>query len=66
MGQNVFISYSRKDKDWLAKLAPKLTSIPEVRLALWYDEDKIDYGDQFDEIIRPALQNSCVGILLIS
>lgn len=62
----VFISYSHAEKTNLEELLPVLESVPNIESHLWYDEWGIDIGDKFDPEIQRALNESGIGILLLS
>jgi hypothetical protein len=58
----VFISYSHKDRDWLGKLRSR--SFKKIQLLLGMTQ--IQAGDQWRNQIAEALQNARVAVLLIS
>lgn len=64
----IFVSYSHKDIDWLRRLqemlAPYLRK-GEQELMLW-DDTKLQAGQQWDTEIRTALKNAGVGVALVS
>ncbi|MGI9179888.1 MAG: NB-ARC domain-containing protein, partial [Longimicrobiaceae bacterium] len=63
----VFISYSRKDVDWLERLRTFLK--PYTRqgtLEVWVDRERLETGDYWRPEIERALDRTCVGVLLVS
>lgn len=61
----VFISYSHKDKEWLGKLQTMLK--PMVRnkiISVW--EDKISAGDEWRGEVKDALARAKAAVLLVS
>ena len=66
MRDQVFISYSHKDKDWLDRLQTTLK--PLVRngaLTVWADT-QIRAGDKWKEEIEAALSRAKIAVLLVS
>lgn len=62
----IFISYSHDDKEWLRRLKRMLKpAIRDDRFQLW-DDSKIDAGDKFREKIRDALSQAKAAVLLVS
>lgn len=62
----VFISYSRKNTQYLEELLPALRSVRSVGDHLWYDTGEVDFGEKFHDKIQEALRATKVGILLLS
>ncbi len=60
--QHVFISYSRRDKDYARQIADHLGG---SGFAVWID-DQIDYGDAWFEQINGAIQSCAAFVLLMS
>ncbi len=65
--ERVFVSYSRKDQDWLAKIEAQLG--PLVRrgeIQPWIDRGRIEFGDQFTAEITEAIDTCSAAIILVS
>src|SRR5665213_2889593 len=63
MTADVFISYSREDKDRVTELASKLR---EAGVSLWIDQGGIDGAAMWAEEIVNALDNAKVLLLMIT
>ena len=62
---DVFISYSRKDFDEVNAFVEMLKQrIPTLNI--WFDIDGIESGDEFDEKIIDAIENSFCVIFALS
>lgn len=59
----VFISYSRKDKDFANKL---VKSLREWSVPVWIDTTDIPPGDQWEKTIHKALQTCQIMIVIVS
>src|SRR6476659_2325464 len=59
---NVFISYSRKDKDYVSKLAAWLQG---HGVTVWFDH-YIDYGAKWELEIKNQLDSSSVMLIIMS
>ena len=57
----IFISYRRKDSGWAAWLADNL----QERYDVFFDTDKIDYGDRFPKEIEEALNEIKIFLAII-
>ncbi len=63
--KQIFISYSRHDKEWLDQLLVHLGALEHGGIGYWYDED-IMAGDRWNEKIKTAIQCCQMAICLIS
>lgn len=62
----LFISYCHKDKSWLDKLSPYLTSIENFNgIKAWSDKG-IRPSEEWDEAIAKALDSAKVAVFLVS
>jgi len=62
---NVFVSYSRKNKDLAERLDGYLKAwkaiVPDLR---YFIDSKLDLGDKVTPTIEKALSDSCVYLLI--
>ncbi len=63
--RTIFISYSRKDDDYLNDLRTHLDPLCKGEIEAW-DDQKIQPGDDWLEEIKKALRRARVAVLLIS
>lgn len=61
----VFISYSHADSEWLIRLQTMLVPLARAGLKIWADTD-IKPGEEWKKIIAEALTRTKVAVLLIS
>jgi hypothetical protein len=63
--KRLFISYSRKDRDWLVALKKHLSGFPSDWMSIW-DDSYIEPGSDWDRKIREALATSRAAVLLVT
>lgn len=61
----VFISYSHKDADWLEKLKIHLAPLVRRKMVSVWSDSEIKPGDRWREEIANALTNAQVAVLLV-
>lgn len=62
----IFISYSRKDKKWLAELQTMLKPLEKKLPVEVWDDTRIKTGQYWRSEIDQALERACIAILLVS
>jgi nucleotide-binding universal stress UspA family protein len=63
--KGVFISYSRKDAEWLERLQTHLRPLEREGVVIW-DDTRLRPGEPWREEIRKAMAEAKVAILLVS
>ncbi len=62
-----FISYTHRDSEYLTRFATHLRAIERITpFKFWYDKRRLQAGDAFDEVIRTAILDSEIFLLLVS
>jgi hypothetical protein len=64
--KTIFLSYSRKDKRWLAQLKNCLQPLLHGREIELWDDTLIEPGKDWDAEIQAAINYSCAAVLLVS
>lgn len=64
MNYDIFISYSRKDKKIVAPFINRIDQ--EVGTKCWIDMDGIESGEQFEDVIIRAIDNSRIVLFMLS
>jgi TIR domain len=62
----LFISYSHRDKKWLAELRTHLYDLDKQNLIKIWDDGEIKPGDQWQHEIREALLSAKAAVLLVT
>ena len=64
--KEVFISYSRKDKDYVDELRPHLKLLRNTTKIKWWDDSQIEAGEEWNNAIQGALARAKVTVLMVS
>jgi hypothetical protein len=64
--EQVFISYSHKDKEWLEKLRTMLKPLVRNQTINVWDDTKIQAGSQWKDEIKNALAAAKIAVLIVS
>ncbi len=66
MKPTIFISYAHEDHEWLARLRVHLKGLENIGLLDFWDDGRIEAGEDWFESIEAAMEKSSIAILLIS
>ena len=62
----VFISYSHKDREWLSKLQTMLKPMVRNKIISVWEDAKISAGDEWRGEIKQALARAKAAVLLVT
>src|SRR4029453_19401647 len=60
---DVFLSYSKKDRDWASKFAESLSA---EGVKVWFDVSSLAPGERWGDRIQDALRDSRVLVVILS
>lgn len=63
---SVFISYSHKDKEWERKFQPHLKTLQDNSNIVFWDDRKINPGQEWYEEIKREMAKAAVSVCFIS
>jgi hypothetical protein len=64
--RTLFVSYSHKDREWLAKLRLFLSVLEQQGMIKFWDDEQLEAGKPWEEQIIQALESAVAGVLLVS
>jgi TIR domain len=64
--KKVFISYSHQDMDWLEQLKKWLKPLEQSGLLEFWDDSKIEAGEDWRQAIKDAMASARLAVLLVS
>ena len=60
---DIFLSYSNKDKPWVAEF---VSALKEAGVKTWFDVHELAPGERWDEKIQQALRESSIIVVILS
>lgn len=64
--KKIFISYSRKDEDWKNRVVTQLEALKQKEIICFWDDSKIQIGEEWETKIKDAINEADAAIILIS